>query len=509
MNPRKDIIVIQNLALLLVSVISLFLFAEAFLTFVGFRPVYTPFRAEQLYNAGRNREIPKRRCFRDPLLFWRLIPNQGDINSAGFRSKKECALIKERDTKRIICLGDSITYGVWVKTEEAYPYILEEMLNANSDSLHFEVINAGVMGYSSLQGLRQIKRDLLKYKPDLITLLFGFDDNYPVVDYSDKEQKTYNEYIFSLQKVLRNSKLYSLLEISLLRARHWFTSGKNNLSQRIPDIIKRRVEPDDYRRNLEEIIKLARDNNFEVLFITPVILNLREREIDYLKDYIGEIPQEYAIDLIGELKKCQGQSDLFLDGCHFTPAGHWVVAKAIYDTLVKKKIVNEKYDKVNIAMPVYSNTSLPEEIKESKLKGYIKMGENDVGALAFGWGDLEKIGEKYPRIIDGRHANAFLRNNPPGGTDRRLRIEMFSRIPNKVTIFVNDNYLATVECLPNAWKEVELKFEEDSNFLKISFCPLRILRSSIETVYDSRYSGVAVSKIEIVENTRPVKVAQQ
>lgn len=464
----------QNLLLALVSIVFFFLFAEGFLTLVGFRPVYAPFK--QIYYVGRRKEIPqeKRRPLRDPLLFWRLNPRKGEINSAGFRSKKEYSINKEKNTKRIICLGDSITYGVWVKKEEAYPYILEEMLNASSDFEEFEVVNAGVMGYTSLQGLRQLKRDLIKYKPDLVTALFGFDDNHSVIDYSDKEQKTSNKYIFSLQKILRNSKLYCLLEISLRRGRHWFVSDKNNLSQEIPGKIKRRVEPDDYRRNLQEIARLAEEKNFEVLFLTPVIFRLKEKEINYLNNYKEELPQEYDVDLLGELKRYQDQADLFLDSCHFTPAGHWVVAKTLYDTLVKKKIVSLKQNKVNIPMPAYSNTSLPEEIKESNLKNYIKMGENDVGALAFGWGDLEKIEDKSIRLIDGFHANAFLKNNPLEGADKRLSIEMFSYISNKVEIFINDSYLATVECLPNLWQEVELKFQDNSNFLKISFFPSRI-----------------------------------
>lgn len=496
----------SNLIIALVSTIAFFLFAEICLTIVGFSPKgvsvrVDPQRRFYFVTRSRNQLKEKRRCSQDPLLFWRLDPRQGEVNSTGFRSKREYSLNKEKGVYRIICLGDSITYGVWVKTEETYPSLLEQMLNASSDSSRFEVINAGVMGYSSLQGLRQLKRDLLRYKPDLITVLFGFDDNHTAIAFSDKEQRTYNKYIFLLRNMLRNSRLYCLLEASLGWIGNRFVSSGNALSLGISGQRKRRVEPEDYKRNLQEMVKIAEENNFEILFLTPIVFRLRDKEINYLRDYAEMVPQGYAIDMLERFKRYQKESDLFLDGCHFTPPGHWVVAKEVYEALVKKKIVNPKNVLVNIPMPAYSKDSLPAEIKEKNLRTYVKMGENEIGALAFGWHDLEKIGGRYVRFINGFQANAFLKNSSLGAKEKKLRIEMFSYISTKAMIFVNNDYLAEVECLPNLWQVVELKFKDNTRFLKISITPERIFKSSIEFgSRDDRTLGVAVSKIEIVEN---------
>lgn len=496
----------QNLAIALISTILFFLSVEVCLTIVGFNVGSTSAIVDpqmRFFGAKAGRGLPKekRRCLRDPLLFWRLKPRPEEVNSAGFRSKKEYSLNKEKGVYRIICLGDSVTYGVWVKTEETYPSLLEQMLNASSDSSRFEVINAGVMGYSSLQGLRQLKRDLLIYKPDLITVLFGFDDNHPAIVFSDKEQRVYNKYIFALQNILRNSRFYCLLEISLRRIMNRLFSGGDNLSLVASDQIKRRVEPEDYRRNLQEMVKITEANNFEILFLSPIVFKLRTKEISYLRDYANITPQAHTINMLEAFRNNSEKGDhLFLDGCHFTPQGHWVVAKEVYGALVKKKIVNPKNVTVNIPMPAYSKDSLPAEIKENNLRTYIKMGENEIGALGFGWHDLEKIGDRYARFT-GFHANAFLKNSSLGVKEKKLRIEMFSYISTKAMIFVNNNYFAEVECLPNLWQETELKFQDNTRFLKISIAPERIFKPSIEFgSRDDRTLGVAISKIEIVEN---------
>ncbi len=55
---------------------------------------------------------------------------------------------------RIVCLGDSLTAGLGVSPEEAYPAQLEARLRAAG--LDYEVVNAGVSGDTSAGGLRRL-----------------------------------------------------------------------------------------------------------------------------------------------------------------------------------------------------------------------------------------------------------------------------------------------------------------------------------------------------------------
>jgi lysophospholipase L1-like esterase len=63
----------------------------------------------------------------------------------------------------VVCLGDSITHA-------GYPEELEKMLKVR-------VINAGVGGNTSRQGLARLQRDVLAHKPDAVVVFFGTNDN--------------------------------------------------------------------------------------------------------------------------------------------------------------------------------------------------------------------------------------------------------------------------------------------------------------------------------------------
>ena len=55
---------------------------------------------------------------------------------------------------RVVCLGDSLTAGLGVSPEQAYPALLEQRLAAAG--LDWEVVNAGVSGDTSAGGLRRL-----------------------------------------------------------------------------------------------------------------------------------------------------------------------------------------------------------------------------------------------------------------------------------------------------------------------------------------------------------------
>jgi acyl-CoA thioesterase I len=55
---------------------------------------------------------------------------------------------------RVVCLGDSLTAGLGVSPEEAYPARLEARLQ--QAGLDYEVVNAGVSGDTSAGGLRRL-----------------------------------------------------------------------------------------------------------------------------------------------------------------------------------------------------------------------------------------------------------------------------------------------------------------------------------------------------------------
>lgn len=119
----------------------------------------------------------------DDDLGWRLKPNSRDvwggvrveINGKGLRGP-ELAYVKKPGVKRILYLGDSVTFGYRLKHDaETYPHLIEKRLEQGRWP-EIETINAGVGGYSPWQEHLYLVREGMKYEPDLVTVSFILND---------------------------------------------------------------------------------------------------------------------------------------------------------------------------------------------------------------------------------------------------------------------------------------------------------------------------------------------
>lgn len=77
------------------------------------------------------------------------------------------------DRPRIVAFGDSLTAGLGVAAEEAYPAELQRRLEALG--LRYRVINAGVSGETTAGGLRRVPW-ILRSKPEIVILELGAND---------------------------------------------------------------------------------------------------------------------------------------------------------------------------------------------------------------------------------------------------------------------------------------------------------------------------------------------
>jgi len=82
---------------------------------------------------------------------------------------------------RILCIGDSHTYGWQVERSESYPARLAVLLNAEGET-EFEVVNLGVPSSNSSQVVARLARYLAHYRPQLLILTIGAND---VVNFAD------------------------------------------------------------------------------------------------------------------------------------------------------------------------------------------------------------------------------------------------------------------------------------------------------------------------------------
>jgi lysophospholipase L1-like esterase len=77
----------------------------------------------------------------------------------------------------IVCLGDSVT-GVYYHSGGtfAYPELLELGIRQAFPDLRIRVINAGISGNTTQDGLARLDQDVLAHQPNLVTISFGLND---------------------------------------------------------------------------------------------------------------------------------------------------------------------------------------------------------------------------------------------------------------------------------------------------------------------------------------------
>ena len=201
----------------------------------------------------------------DAILAWRTKPDfwsrAFSTNSLGFRGPE----VREVKTiPRIVCLGDSGTFGVGIDEQtkrhfHGYPMELATLAQRGG-RLAAEVINAGVLGYTSSHGLRQLATQIVELEPDILTVRFGANDH----------RRSWSPH----QRV--EEPVNPLARALLYRFSHWkLTHLTLTVYRRIPAFHSPRgtiwVSLDRFKANLRRFAEIGRKEGIRVLFIdTPV-----------------------------------------------------------------------------------------------------------------------------------------------------------------------------------------------------------------------------------------------
>ncbi len=189
-----------------------------------------------------------------PILGWTLRPNlrlPGESsNSLGMRGPQEFALERPPGVKRALFLGDSFTYGAYVKDDEVYAAQIGKLLPDH------EILNLGVNAYGTDQQLLRWLHEGRKYKPDFVVLGFYIDDFHrnvttwrgegpkPRFLVVDKQLERVGRDLPPLEDLDKNRTRIAK-ELSGLRWTPRFVLGASHLWHRIGAKIRDHREPDD------------------------------------------------------------------------------------------------------------------------------------------------------------------------------------------------------------------------------------------------------------------------
>lgn len=242
------------------------------------------------------------------------------INSDGLNERYNYELLKPTKVcSRIITIGDSFTFGLYVDTTMNFTELLEDKLNI-SEQKKYEVINLGLYGYDIKYAIERYRLKGRKYNPDLIIFLLKDDDFIEdneikesirpwLIKKMKKDGSYYNttsvcKECVNLMKAMNHynwvhggEKLLVEKEIAIKQIRNYF-SGKvllvtfSQLNKRYKDILQKIVEY---------------DKNMYLVYVTNTNLN----------PLMNFLPNDH----------------------HPNQKGHGAIAKNVYDYLMKNNLL--------------------------------------------------------------------------------------------------------------------------------------------------------------------------
>jgi lysophospholipase L1-like esterase len=269
----------------------------------------------------------------DPVLFWRPVAH-GPFNAQRFKGPI-AQIPKPADVIRVMCYGDSLTDG---PPKGGWPTWLRIVLNRQPPvpGRRFEVLNAGVVGYSSHQGLLRFLQEVDTYQPDLLLVSFGWNDPAEAAGQPDKSFQPPPWPVVLCQRALIRYRAYLVLM--------YYTRGlRPPPATAVDGASHPRVSLEDYLANLDRFREEAQARGISIVFLTrahklaPAVLRQNPTWRGIVPDYNAALV-DWArrrdvslIDVQGHF--AQLSNTLFSDECHFTPEGYRRMAELVLDRL--------------------------------------------------------------------------------------------------------------------------------------------------------------------------------
>lgn len=300
--------------------------------------------------------------------------------------------------QRILCLGDSFTYGLGAEKEYSYPTQLERLLNDNNSGREFKVFYYGIDGLSSSIIANTLSDNINKYRPDILIILAGCNDHWAL-------------YQSNLSKVLKGEKIND----SLLRAKIFLYRFRafrliqlvfNEMADKIQDTKRDKsgtikftnITDENLNRalieyNYKKIIQVVNSSNpgIRLFFQTYPV------GVEHINKFIKTVALDYKIPIIEQdvifSKLNEIKPFVASDGWHLNAKGYNLMAKNIYKKFLEEGIIDKRLTR-DIIIP---------GIKE--IDEIIRLDRNT-------WEyDLEKIAKHPEKIISQRENGWYLGAN--------------------------------------------------------------------------------------------------
>jgi lysophospholipase L1-like esterase len=283
----------------------------------------------------------------DPLLYWRVKPNLDhaiwdftlvSTNSEGLRHEGDVGR-KEPGTFRVVCLGDSVTFGyrvpvVWADKPNdynhdwlPYPMLLERALRAANPGRKIEVVALAAPGYTSYQGLAWLRRDIDWLEPDVVTACFGWND-VGLRSSPDRELMPGDWSHLAYRRAVSHSQALAHLSLWMQRRRAAKEPPKPATTPR--------VARDEFAANMLEIARLSERRGARVVLVGTVYRDAATNpgeasRVKSHRDALRAAANSQGVPYleIPELTEAANSQNLFGELIHPNHEGHRLMALSL------------------------------------------------------------------------------------------------------------------------------------------------------------------------------------
>jgi len=259
---------------------------------------------------------------------------------------------------RILALGGSTTYGLFVeRADQVWPTLvgtgLQETLGRE-----VEVINAAVPSYTTNEIVVMAAFWLPEFRPDLVLLHTGINDAFTVAFEDEggpdgrhfRHAWSHRELPPAWSRVMRASRLVRLLGVGMLRSGGYMAGDMAGAIQNpLPPEAQLRSNIESatgkyYRRNLETIVALAKLQRAVPVFVEMPLNPKYEGGIDLYRDAISaavarnnrimrEVGEDLGVQVVAT-NEAMRDPENFIDAAHVTQVGMMRKAQLVYDALL-------------------------------------------------------------------------------------------------------------------------------------------------------------------------------
>jgi len=296
----------------------------------------------------------------DPLLLWRLKPNLNHVvwdftvlstNSQHFRADYPI-VEKPAGTFRVICLGDSVTFGyrvpaVWPDSPTEYdheslpfPMLLEKHLRSVNPGRKIEVFPMAVPGYTSHQGLAWLQRDINQLQPDMVIASFGWNDA-SFSNVADREAIRMDFYPVAVRWLIDHSQAFAHAT-QWLRSRNPTSQGQTHPVPRVSQL--------EYLNNFSRIVDLVRSRGAVIVVVAAPYRDAATNppEAELMKQYRATLRanmKEQKVPYLEVLELTEAASPanggFFDELIHPNNMGHRLLASELLKLMERERLLGD------------------------------------------------------------------------------------------------------------------------------------------------------------------------